>query len=51
MIMSSGNGASAHGVRQVAWFDCPGGGQVVVDGARRLHRPHEGARTAPRSST
>ncbi len=32
MIMSSGNGASAHGVRQVAWFDCPGGGQVVVDG-------------------
>jgi len=30
--MSSGNGASAHGIRQVAWFDCPGGGQVVVDG-------------------
>jgi hypothetical protein len=30
--MSSGNGASAQGVRQVAWFDCPGGGQVVVDG-------------------
>jgi hypothetical protein len=24
--------ASAQGVRQVAWFDCPGGGQVVVDG-------------------
>ena len=23
---------SAHGLRQVAWFDCPGGGQVVVDG-------------------
>jgi hypothetical protein len=30
--MSSGNGGSAQGVRQVAWFDCPGGGQVVVDG-------------------
>jgi hypothetical protein len=26
------NGASATGLRQVAWFDCPGGGQVVVDG-------------------
>jgi hypothetical protein len=24
--------ASAHGLRPVAWFDCPGGGQVVVDG-------------------
>lgn len=24
--------ASASGLRQVAWFDCPGGGQVVVDG-------------------
>ena len=23
---------SAQGVRQVAWLDCPGGGQVVVDG-------------------
>ena len=23
--------ASAQGLRQVAWFDCPGGGQVVVD--------------------
>jgi hypothetical protein len=23
---------SAHGLRQVAWLDCPGGGQVVVDG-------------------
>jgi hypothetical protein len=22
----------AHGLRQVAWLDCPGGGQVVVDG-------------------
>ena len=30
--MSSSNGASAQGLRQVAWFDCPGGGQVVVDG-------------------
>src|SRR5207245_9023336 len=28
----SGNGASARGVRQVGYFDCPGGGQVVVDG-------------------
>jgi hypothetical protein len=24
--------ASAQGLRQVAWFDCAGGGQVVVDG-------------------
>src|SRR5258705_3165392 len=24
--------ASAQGLRQVAWLDCPGGGQVVVDG-------------------
>ena len=24
--------ASAQGLRQVGWFDCPGGGQVVVDG-------------------
>src|SRR5919198_5955666 len=23
---------TAQGLRQVAWFDCPGGGQVVVDG-------------------
>ncbi|MGH7315267.1 MAG: hypothetical protein ACREJS_03305, partial [Candidatus Rokuibacteriota bacterium] len=22
---------SAHGLKQVAWLDCPGGGQVVVD--------------------
>jgi len=22
----------AHGIRQVGYFDCPGGGQVVVDG-------------------
>src|SRR5213594_3462888 len=28
----SGNGASAKGVKQVGYFDCPGGGQVVVDG-------------------
>ena len=28
----SGNGASARGVRQVGYFDCAGGGQVVVDG-------------------
>ena len=28
----SGNGASARGVKQVGYFDCPGGGQVVVDG-------------------
>ena len=26
------NGASARGLRQVGYFDCPGGGQVVVDG-------------------
>jgi hypothetical protein len=23
---------SVRGIRQVAWFDCPGGGQIVVDG-------------------
>ena len=23
---------TAHGLRQGAWLDCPGGGQVVVDG-------------------
>ena len=23
---------TAHGLRQVAWLDCPGGGQIVVDG-------------------
>src|SRR3989441_4765453 len=28
----TGNGGSAKGVRQVRYFDCPGGGQVVVDG-------------------
>src|SRR5207249_5298093 len=28
----SGDGASARGLKQVAYFDCPGGGQVVVDG-------------------
>jgi len=28
----SGNGASARGVKQVGYFDCAGGGQVVVDG-------------------
>ena len=28
----SGNGASAKGIRQVGYFDCAGGGQVVVDG-------------------
>ena len=37
------NGASAKGLRQVGYFDCPGGGQVVVDGQRRLRRAHEGA--------
>ena len=26
------NGKSARGLRQVGYFDCPGGGQVVVDG-------------------
>src|SRR5215470_9936653 len=26
------NGASARGLKQVGYFDCPGGGQVVVDG-------------------
>src|SRR6266436_6245913 len=30
--MSDGPRASALGLRQVAYFDCPGGGQVVVDG-------------------
>src|SRR4029450_5553390 len=30
--MAGDNGASARGFRQVAYFDCPGGGQVVVDG-------------------
>ncbi len=29
--MSNGGGASAHGLKQVGYFDCPGGGQVVVD--------------------
>src|SRR5262249_28016446 len=28
----SGNGASARGVKQIGYFDCAGGGQVVVDG-------------------
>src|SRR5439155_10914187 len=28
----SGNGTSALGVKQVGYFDCAGGGQVVVDG-------------------
>ena len=28
----SGNGTGARGVKQVGYFDCPGGGQVVVDG-------------------
>ena len=32
MTRVKGNGASAKGLRQVAYFDCPGGGQVVVDG-------------------
>src|SRR5512147_652133 len=30
--MSDAPRASAQGLRQVAYFDCPGGGQVVVDG-------------------
>jgi hypothetical protein len=30
--MADDNGGSASGFRQVAYFDCPGGGQVVVDG-------------------
>ena len=29
--MESSGDTSARGLRQVAWFDCPGGGQVVVD--------------------
>jgi hypothetical protein len=37
-------GASAIGLRQVAWFDCPGGGQVVVDGqvayVAHMRAPH-----------
>jgi hypothetical protein len=31
--MTSSSGGSAQGLRQVGYFDCPGGGQVVVDGA------------------
>ncbi|MBI3630331.1 MAG: hypothetical protein HY217_12285 [Candidatus Rokubacteria bacterium] len=42
--MKSGGGASAAGLRQVAWFDCPGGGQVVVDGhvayVAHMRAPH-----------
>ena len=30
--MADDHGATASGIRQVAYFDCPGGGQVVVDG-------------------
>ena len=30
--MTTNNGASAKGLKQVGYFDCPGGGQVVVDG-------------------
>src|SRR5437016_6549371 len=40
----SGNGASARGVREVGYFDCPGGGQVVVDGGvafvAHMQAPH-----------
>jgi len=25
--------ASAHGIREISWVDCPGGGQVTLDGA------------------
>jgi hypothetical protein len=42
--MKSGGGASAAGLRPVAWFDCPGGGQVVVDGhvayVAHMRAPH-----------
>ena len=41
--MTSGS-ASAQGLRQVAYFDCPGGGQVVVDGqvayVAHMRAPH-----------
>jgi hypothetical protein len=30
--MASGDGGSVEGLRQVGYFDCAGGGQVVVDG-------------------
>ncbi len=29
--MDGSGDTSARGLRQVAWLDCPGGGQVVVD--------------------
>lgn len=29
--MTTGNGGSAQGLKPVGYFDCPGGGQVVVD--------------------
>src|SRR6266571_3603741 len=30
-IMTHAGVASTHGLKQIAFFDCPGGGQVVVD--------------------
>ena len=30
--MTTAIAPSVQGIRQVAWLDCPGGGQVVVDG-------------------
>jgi hypothetical protein len=37
-------GGSAHGIRQVGYLDCPGGGQVVVDGrvayVAHMRAPH-----------
>ena len=32
------NGASARGLRQVGYFDCAGGGQVVVEGVSPTSR-------------
>jgi hypothetical protein len=46
----SGNGASAEGVRQIGYFDCAGGGQVVVDG-RVAFVAHMRRRTARPWST
>ena len=36
-------GEAMSGVRQVGYFDCPGGGQVVVERHHRVRGAHEGA--------
>ena len=38
---------SAHGISEIAYFDCPGGGQVVVDG----HYAYIGHMDAPHGTT